>query len=90
MPHICIIKYPDTRVGARAYTNNLLLALVPIMHNPKTKRPNMTVKLRPSQLLGQRISNVTLSWNLAYLHTSSIDDLSNQMESPEYALGSLV
>ena len=24
MPHIYIIKYPDTRVGARAYTNNIL------------------------------------------------------------------
>ena len=46
--YIYMINIPVQRVGARAYTNNLPLALVPIMHNPKTKRPNMTVKFRPS------------------------------------------
>ena len=28
---------------ARAYTNNLPLALVPIGHSPKTEGPNMTI-----------------------------------------------
>ena len=78
------------RIGARAYTNNLPLALVPIGHNPKTEGPNMTLMFWPSQLLGQRISYVVLSRNLAYLHISSLDDLSNEMESPEYVFGSLV
>ena len=76
--------------GARAYTNNLLLALVPIGHSPKTEGPNMTLMLWPSQLFGQRISYVVLSRNLAYLHISSLDDLPNEMESPEYVFGSLV
>ena len=78
------------RIGARAYTNNLPLALVPIGHSPNTEGPNMTLMLWPSQLLGQRISYVVLSRNLAYLHISSLDDLSNEMESPEYVFGSLV
>ena len=63
------------RIGARAYTNNLPLALVPIGHSPKTEGPNMTLMLWPCQLLGQRISYVVLSRNLAYLHISSFDDL---------------
>ena len=78
------------RIGARAYTNNLPLALVPIGHSPKTERPNMTLMLWPSQLLGQWISYVVLSRNLAYLHISSLDDLPNEMESPEYVFGCLV
>ena len=41
--------------------------------------------LWPSQLLGQRISYVVLSRNLAYLHISSFDDLPNEMESPNLA-----
>ena len=28
-------------IGARAHTNNLPLALVPIMHNPKTEGSNL-------------------------------------------------
>ena len=50
----------------------------------------MALMLWPTQLLGQQISYVVLSRNLAYLHISSLDDLSNEMESPEYAFGSLV
>ena len=76
--------------GARVCTNNLLLALVPIRHNPKTEGSNMTLMFWPSKLLGQRISYIVLSRNLAYLHISSLDDLSNEMESPEYVFGSLV
>ena len=40
MPHIYVYKYQCLNmvqiqcIGARAYTNNLPLALVPIMHNP--------------------------------------------------------
>ena len=92
MPHIIYIKYKIRiqSIGARAYTNNLSLALVPIGHSPKTEGPNMTLMLWPSQLLGQRISYVVLSRNPAYLHISSLDDLSNEMESPEYVFGSLV
>ena len=92
MPHIIYIKYKIRIqcIGARAYTNNLPLALVPIGHNPKTERPDMTLMFWPSQLLGQRISYIVLSRNLAYLHISSLDDLSNEMESPEYVFGSLV
>ena len=78
------------RIRARAYTNNLPLALVPIRHNPKTEGSKMTIMFWPSQLLGQRISYIILSRNLAYLHISSLDDLSNEMESPEYVFGSLV
>ena len=82
------IKFWIQRIGARAYTSNLPLALVPIGHSPKTERPNMTVMLWPSQLLGQRISYVVLS--RTYFHISSLDDLPNEMESPEYVFGSLV
>ena len=84
------IKFRIQCIGARAYTNNLPLALVPIGHNPKTEGPNMTLMFWPSQLLGQWIHYIVLSRNLAYLHISSLDDLSNEMESPEYAFGSLV
>ena len=92
MPHIIYIKYKIwiQRIGARAYTNNLPLALVLIGHCPKTEGPNMTLMFWPGQLLGQRISYVVLSRNLAYLHISSLDDLLNEMESPEYVFGSLV
>ena len=72
------------RIGARAYTNNLPLALVPIGHYPKTEGPNMTLMFWPSKLLGQRISYIVLSRNFAYLHISSLDNLPNEMESPEY------
>ena len=44
----------------------------------------------PSQLLGQWIRYIVLSRNLAYLHISSLDNLSNEMECPEYVFGSLV
>ena len=87
MPHIYIIKYPDTRVGARAYTNNLPLAVVPIMHNRKTKRPDMTIKSGSHQLLGQWICNITLAWNLANLDIPSVKDLSDEMIPPEYMFG---
>ena len=92
MPHFIHIKYNilDTTYWARAYTKNVPLALVPIGHSPKTKGPNMTLMLWPSQLVGQQISYVVLSRNLAYLHISSLDDLSNEMESPEYVFGPLV
>ena len=50
--YIYIISVQVQRVGARAYTNNLPLALVPIMHNPNIKRPDMTIKSGSSQLLG--------------------------------------
>ena len=87
MPHIIYIKYKIRIqcIGARAYTNNLLIG-----YSPKTERPNMTLMFWPSQLLSQRISYIVLSRNLAYLHISSLDDLSNEMESPEYVFGSLV
>ena len=92
MPHNIYIEYKIQIqcIGTRAYTNNLPLALVPIRHSPKTEGPNMTLMLWPSQLLGQRISYIVLSRNLAYLHISSLDDLSNEMVSPEYMFGFLV
>ena len=92
MPHFIHIKYKIRIqcIGARAYTNNLPLALVPIGHNPKTEGPTMTLMFWPSQLLGQRISYIVLSRNLAYRHISSLDDIPNEMESPEYVFGSLV
>ena len=92
MPHNISIKYKIRIqcIGARAYINNLPLALVPIEHNPKTERPNMTLIFWPGQLLGQWISYIVLSRNLPYLHISSLDDLSNEMEPPEYVFGSLV
>ena len=62
-------------IGASAYTNNLPLALVPIIYNPKTEESKMALMFWPSQLLGQRISYIILSRNLAYLHISSLDDL---------------
>ena len=92
MPHNIYIEYKIQMqcIGTRAYTNNLPLALVPIRHNPKTEGSNMTLMFWPSQLLGQRIYYIVLSKNLAYLHISSLDDLSNEMESPEYVFGSLM
>ena len=93
MPRNIYIKYIKIRtqcIRTRAYTNNLPLALVPIGHNPKTEGPNMTLMFWHSQLLSQWIHYIVLSRNLAYLHISSLDDLSNEMESPEYAFGSLV
>ena len=92
MPHNKYIEY-KIRIQcteARAYANNLPLALVPIGYNPKTEGSNITLIFWRSQLLGQRISHIVLSRNLAYLHISSLDDLSNEMESPEYVFGSLV
>ena len=91
MPHISYIKYKIRIqcIGARAYTNNLPLALVLIGQSPKTEGPNMTLMLWPSQMFGQRISYIVLSKNLAYLHISSLNDLSNAMESLEYVFGSL-
>ena len=83
-------KYPGTRVGARAYTNNLLLALVPIMHNPKTKRPDMTIKSGSSQLLGQWICNITLASNLANFDIPFVNDLSDEMIPLEYMFGFLM
>ena len=77
-------------MGARAYNNNLPLSLVPIKHNPKTKGSNMTFMFWPSQLLGQWMCYIVLSRSLAYFHISSLDDLLNEMESPEYVFGSLV
>ena len=92
MPHNIYIEYKIRIqcIGARAYTNNLSLAVVPIGHSPKTEGPNMTLMFWPSQLPGQRISYIVLSRNLAYLHICSLDDLSNEMEAPEYVFGSLV
>ena len=92
MPHNIYIEYKIwiQRIGVRAYTNNLPLALVPIRHNPKTEGSNMTLIFLPSQLLGQRICYIVLCRNLAYLYISSLNDLSNEMESPEYVFGSLV
>ena len=92
MPHNIYIKYKIRIqcIGARTYTNNLPLALVPIRHNSKTEWSNMILIFWHSQLLGQRICYIVLSRNLAYLHISSLDDLSNEMESPEYVFGSLV
>ena len=92
MPHNIYIEYKIwiQCIGARPYTNNLPLALVLIGHCPKTEGPNMTLMFWPSQLLGQRISYIDLYRNLAYLHISSIEDLSNEMESLEYVFGSLV
>ena len=84
------IKFRIQCIGARAYTNNLPLALVPMGHNPKTEGPNMTLMFWPSQLDGQWIQYIVLFRNPPYLHISSLDDLSNGMESPEYAFGSLV
>ena len=75
MSHIYIINIQVQRVGAKAYTNNLPLALVLIRHNPKTEGSNMTLMFWPSQLLGQRINYVVLSKNLAYLHNSSLNNL---------------
>ena len=91
MPHNIYIKYKIRiqYIGARAYTNNLPLALVPIGHNPKTEGPNITLMFWPSQLLGQWICYIVLSRNLAYLHIFSLDDLPNDMESIEYVFGSL-
>ena len=60
------------------------------MHNPKTKRPGMTIKSGSSQLLGQWICNITLAWNLANFDISSVKDLSDEMIPPEYMFGSLV
>ena len=47
IPHIIYIKYKIRIqcIGARAYTNDLPLALVPIGHSPKTEGPNMTLML---------------------------------------------
>ena len=77
MPHNIYIKYKIRIqcIGTKAYTNNLPLALVPIGHSPKTEGLNMTLMLWPSQLLGQQISYVVLSRNLAYLHISTISRL---------------
>ena len=88
--YISNIKIRIQCIGARAYTNNLSLALVSIGHNPKTEGPNMTLMFWPSQLLGQWIQYIVLYRNLAYRHISSLDDLLNEMESPEYAFGFLV
>ena len=85
--YIYISNIQVQRVGARAYTNNLPLALVSIMHNLKTKTPDMTIKSWSSQLLGQWICNVTLAWNLANFDVSSVNDLSNEMIPPEYIFG---
>ena len=77
-------------IGARAHTNNLPLALVLIMHNPKIKGSNISFMFRSSQLLGQWICHIVISRNLANLHISSLDSLSNEMVPPEYVFGSLV
>ena len=90
MPHIYISNIQVQRVGARAYTNNLPLALVPIMHNPKTKRPDTTIKSGSRQLLGQWICNITLAWNLANFDVSSANDLSDEMIPSEYMFGFLM
>ena len=90
MPHIYIINIQVQRVGARAYTNNLPLALVPIMYNPKTKRLDMTIKSGSSQLLGQWICNITLAWNLPNFDIPSVNDLSDEMIPPEYMFGFLM
>ena len=70
--------------GARAHTSNLPLALVPIMHNPKTEGSNISFMFRSSQLFGQWICNIVISRNLANLDIASLDDLANEMVPPEY------
>ena len=92
MPHNIYIEYKIwiQCIGARTYTNNLPLALVLIRHNPKTEGSNMTLMFSLSQLFGLWICYIFLSKNLAYLHISSLNDLSNAMESLEYVFGSLV
>ena len=84
MPHIYVYKYQCLNmiqiqcIGARAHTNNFPLALVPIMHNPKTEGSNISFMFWSSQLHGQWICHIAL------------DNLSNEMVLPEYVFRSLV
>ena len=59
-------------IGAKAHTNNLPLALVPIMHNLKTEGSNISFMFRSSQLLGQWICNIAISRNLANIQLQCV------------------
>ena len=80
----------DTMYWAKAHTNNLPLALVPIMHNPKTEGSNISFMFRSNKLLGEWICFIVISRNLANLHISFLDNLSNEMVLLKYMLGSLM
>ena len=71
-------------------TNNLPLVLGQINIVSNTHGPNMTLMLRLWKRLSQRISNIIICRYSAYLDISPLNDLSDEMITPEYVFGSLM
>ena len=76
MPHNIYIKYKIRIqcIGARAYTNNLPLALVPIEHSPKIEGPNITLMFWPSNCLVNG-STTLFSPEIFHIFTSSLSTI---------------
>ena len=71
-------------------TNNLPLVLGQINIVSNTHGPNMTLMLRLWKRLSQWISNIIICRYSAYLYVSPLNDLSNELVTPEYVFGSLI
>ena len=74
----------------RHITNNLPLALKPIVHVSNTYGSTVTIMLLLCKGLCQWISNIADIWYSAYSNIASVDNLPDEMISSENVFGSLV
>ena len=70
--------------------NNLPLALDPIFNISNAHAPYMMIMVLDAKQPHQRVCNVVCGGYSAHLHISSIDYVSDQVESPEYVFGLLM
>ncbi|PKI34367.1 hypothetical protein CRG98_045242 [Punica granatum] len=77
-------------LGQTPIPNNLPLALEPIWHMSYANRSSVSLVLALHKRLRKWICEILICWYSAYLHISSVDDLANEMDAPEYMFGSLV
>ena len=86
MPHL-LTNMHSAMFRARANTNNLPLALVPIRHKPESEGSHMTFVLIYRQLFCQWICYIVFACNLADLDITTLYDLPDQVVPPEYVFG---
>ena len=83
------IQHADWILGIPK-SNNLPLALDPISNVSNAHASYMTIMVLDAKQLRQRVCDVVCGGHSAHLHISSVDYVSDQMESSEYVFGSLM
>ncbi|PKI60790.1 hypothetical protein CRG98_018779 [Punica granatum] len=80
------------QIASRAYINpnNLPLALESIWHLTYAHRPSVNLKLALYKMFHMWIKVIPIRWYSAYLHISSVYNLTYGMEAPEYVFGLLM